>query len=94
MATAAIMCSSCDTIEMLEEKDYAFFIFQFTDESNKDLIITTIDTDTFSNSFGMQVINGIYNFPKRYRNEPYFSSTQWSQNPEKYTFDICELATE
>ena len=40
--------------------------------------------------------SGIINFPKRYRDEPYFfyGSERWEQNPEKYTFDICELATE
>ena len=93
LSIAAIMCSGCDPIEMIEDKDYSFFIFQYTDESNKDLIITSTEPDTQFNSWGAKVTKGIYNFPKRYKDEPYYSGEQWYKNPEKYTFDICELAT-
>ena len=85
--------SSCDTKEKLESIRYRFFIFKYTNDNNKDFIITKGGTINVSDSC-LKIINGIANFPKRYRNEPYFGSARWLANPEKYTFNICELATE
>ena len=86
------MLCSCDTRKTLDEQRYSFCIFQYVNEADSNLIITGNSELPFSN--GMGVINGIYNYPKRYRNEPYFGSGRWARNPEKYTFDICELETE
>ena len=85
--------SSCDSVALLREKDYSFFIFRFCNDADKELIITTPAED-YSDSAGFGIINGIYNFPKRYRNEPYYNREQWLQDPGKYIYDICELATE
>ena len=88
----AMMFCSCDTPQLLEDNRYSFFIFRYADSANKELIITTQAGQI--DSSGLGVINGIYNFPKRYRNEPYYGNERWAKNLEKYTFDICELATE
>lgn len=84
IAVLVAVLTSCDTPALLESKDYSFFIFRYTDEANKEWIITT----TIAGSAG------VLNSPKRYRNEPYFGRSRRAQNPEKYKFDICELATE
>lgn len=76
------LLSACDTPQVLEDTQYSFFIFRYTNELNKEWIITNPN-----------LVNGVYNYPKRYRNEPYFGAERWSQNPEKYTYNICELAT-
>ena len=81
--TFVSILSSCDPPQLLEDKQYSFFVFQYTSESNNEWIITN-----------PYIENGVYNCPKRYRGEPYFGAERWSQNPEKYTYDICELATE
>ena len=92
IAFAAILCS-CDTQETLEATKYSFCIFQYADDSYKELIIT--DGCQNKEDGFCKIINGILNFPKRYRNEPYYGvRDRISENPEKYTFDICELATE
>ena len=96
LCVVAMLFCSCDTIQLLEDNRYSFFIFRYADSANKELIITSqagrqaAQTD----SFGLGVINGIYNYPKRYRNEPYYGCERWTKKPEKYSFDICELATE
>lgn len=92
LATIVTVLCGCDTPQTLENRLYAFLIFKYTDESYKELIITN---NQLNHSNGdLKVIDGVANFPKRYRNEPYFSGEQWAKNPEKYTFDICELAIE
>ena len=93
LCVVAMLFCSCDTIQLLEDKQYGFYIFRYTDVANKELIITS-PLGSRIDSSGLGVINGIYNFPKRYRNEPYYGCERWAKNPEKYTFDICELATE
>ncbi len=82
LSLAAVLCS-CDTKQTLEDIRYSFFIFKYKDEASKDVIVTNPG-----------VTSGIYNYPKRYRNEPYFGKERWFENPEKYHYDICELATE
>lgn len=89
LAITAMLCS-CDPIWVLQDKEYSFFIFRYADETNKELIITTV----LSHDSTGQAIKGICDFPKRYKNEPYYSGEKWAQEPEKYHFDICELATE
>ncbi len=91
LATFVTILCGCDTRQTLENVKYAFFIFRYADESYKELIITN---GSQNHSVGyFKIINGIANYPKRYRDEPYYSAEQWYKNPEKYTFDICELAT-
>ena len=85
LSLAVTLCS-CDTKQTLEDIRYSFFIFIYKDETSKDLIVTTLASP--------ETPSGVYNFPKRYRNEPYFGRERWSENPEKYRYDICELATE
>ena len=89
-----LLCS-CDRPSLLEEKKYVFQIFRYADEANKELIITAPEP-FFDPGSPATFASGIINFPKRYRDEPYFfyGSERWEQNPEKYIFDICELATE
>ena len=89
-----VLLCSCDSYELIESVKYTFYIFRYTDEANKELIITV--PNPFFDPNGTGTISGILNFPKRYRDEPYFffGSERWEQNPEKYSFDICELATE
>jgi len=92
----ALLCG-CDTTEVMERQEYAFNIFRFKDDSYKNLIISVdSEKDTISPYFnGPKCINGIWNYAKRYRNEPYYGLKEnLPKNPEKYTFDICELATE
>ena len=92
IAIAAVLCSCCSK-NYLEDKEYQFHIFRYADDSYKELIIT--DGCQNKEDGHCKIINGICNFPKRYRNEPYYGIRQRiSANPEKYTFDICELATE
>lgn len=97
LSLAAILCA-CDTPSLIEKKNYAFFIFRFTNEANKELIITcptSENREIVDSTSGIGLINGIHNCPKRYKNEPYYClRDSLSQNPEKYIFDICELATE
>ena len=92
LTTIVTILCGCDTPQTLENTKYAFFIFRYVDESYKELIITDGSKNHSDGYF--KIINGIANYPKRYRNEPYYSADKWSLNPEKYTFDICELATE
>lgn len=87
----AIFFCSCDTPETIDSQRYKFCIFRLKNEMYKELIIT--GNANVSEGY-FRTINGINNFPKRYKEEPYFGSARWSQAPEKYTFDICELATE
>ncbi|MBO4690391.1 MAG: hypothetical protein J5621_05915 [Paludibacteraceae bacterium] len=89
-----VLLCSCDSPRLLEDKKYGFYIFRYTDEANKELIITA--QEPFSDPGSPATFtSGIINFPKRYRDEPYFFGIErWEQNPEKYIFDICELATE
>lgn len=95
VALVAILCS-CDTPQTLEDMNYAFFIFRFKNDENKELILTSVlGNEILDQVSGAAVINGVYNYPKRYRNEPYyFGSERFQENPSKYVFDICELATE
>ena len=93
IAFYTIFLCGCDSKDKLEGVHYFFFIFRFCNDADKELIITTPAED-YSDSAGFGIINGIYNFPKRYRNEPYYNREQWLQDPEKYIYDICELATE
>ena len=76
----AVFAIGCDSPQLLEEKEYSFYIFRYADETYKEWIITTNDS--------------IPKCPKRYKNEPYFGNARWAQNPEKYQYDLCELATE
>ena len=85
IAFAAILCS-CDTPALLEAKQYAFFIFRFADEADKEWIITCPVSESLPNP---QITNGIHNFPKRHHNKPYFAD-----KGNFDSFDICELATE
>ena len=98
LITCAIIVSSCsDKIEKLREMEYAFFIFRFSSEANKELIITCPcleDIHVIDSTAGFGMFHGIYNFPKRYRNEPYYAALRWTQEPEKYSYYICEFATE
>ncbi|MBO4689716.1 MAG: hypothetical protein J5621_02460 [Paludibacteraceae bacterium] len=91
----ALLYSCISSYQASVDARYVFQIFRYTDEANKELIITT--PDPFVNPGSPATFaSGIINFPKRYRDEPYFfyESERWEQNPEKYIFDICELATE
>lgn len=94
LCVVAMLFCACDSVQLLKDKRYGFYIFRYADVANKELIITSQLGQTETDSSGLGEINGIYNFPKRYRNEPYYGSERWSKNPEKYAFDICELATE
>ena len=95
LCVVAMLFCSCDTIQLLEDVKYSFFIFRYADVANKDLIITSSqELKSEQDPYGLGVINGIYNYPKRYRNEPYFGKERRAKNIEKYTYDICELATE
>lgn len=94
MAAATLLSSCADRVQTLYDNDYAFFIFRYKDDASKELIITQeVESSNDTIDARCRSINGIFNYPKRYRNEPYFGSNRWGQNPEKYTFDICELAT-
>ena len=92
VALAAFFCS-CDTPQTIEDSEYSFFIFSYNDEADKEWIITT--NMPTSDTARIRVVNGVYNFPKRYRDEPYyFGMRQPTTDYEKHIFDICELATE
>ncbi len=77
---AALFCG-CDTPEQLKSVRQSFVIFRYVDEEYKDYIITVDNSGDNSH-----IMNGIYNFPKLKRDEPYFGGGE--------TYDICELATE
>lgn len=81
----AALLTGCDSKEVLERADFAFFIFRLEDESYKELIITNGDV--------------VPNFPKRSKDGPYFGIgtgvyTQGVVDITPYYYDICELATE
>ena len=77
---------SCDTTYTLENHKLRFLIFRYAEKSlkegvnNKDLIITCNEPN----------FTGIHNYPKLYKNEPYF----FPDGGRSHSFDICELATE
>ena len=82
LALAAIF-SSCDTKYTRENHTLRFRIFRYAENplkegvDNKDLIITYDDST-------------ITNYPKCYRDEPYF----FLKTEYDHSFNICELATE
>lgn len=94
LAFVALFCA-CDSRRLLESIDNSFIIFRYEDESYKDFIIT-IDDSLATPEYGY--INGILNYPKLNRSEPYFNKAikemSRKEYREKYSFDICELATE
>ena len=95
LALAAFFCA-CDTPALLESKANHIYIFRYVDESSKDLIITARDS---LSSAAYNMTNGIVCYPKLKRDEPYFKFMNWEgmskdEYMAKYSFDICELATE
>ncbi len=95
VALAAFFCA-CDTPALLESKETSIMIFRYVDESSKDLIITARDS---LSSAAYNMTNGIVCCPKLKRDEPYFKFMNWEgmsidEYVAKYSFDICELATE
>ncbi len=86
----AVCLAGCDTPEQLEGLKYSFSIFRYTDESYKENIITMTQESGVPE---IQRTNGIYNFPKRKKDAPYFRDPAQTDLSEFY-FDICELATE
>lgn len=79
---AVLLMLGCDKKEVMERYDFAFHIFRLTDESYKELIITSGDV--------------VHNIPKRSPVGPYFGLGDWRRGGDiqHYYFDICELATE
>lgn len=77
---------SCDTKYTIENLTLRFYIFRYAEEplkegvDNKDLIIT----------YNENGLAAIPNYPKLYRDEPYF----FLDSERNHTFNICELATE
>lgn len=90
---AAIFCA-CDTPQLLESKANTIYIFRYKNEDYKNLIITYDPAEE-------DCPYSIPDYPKLKKDEPYFdfyykprdgvSGDNWN---EKYSYDICELATE
>ena len=91
LALVSISFVSCDSTRKLESVRDTFIIFRYVDESYKDLIIT-VDDGTLEDGY----INGIRTYPKFRKEEPFYRPQAQNKEEylEKYSFDICELATE
>ena len=96
LAALAAFFSACDTPALLESKHNSIYIFKYCDENSKDFIITTLDSLSSKEYY---YTNGVVNCPKLKKEEPYFKfmdneGMTADQYRQKYSFDICELATE